>query len=58
MPTPTFGLWYDFRNPSRWRQPLGPLYRDTLDQAVWAEQLGFGSAWFSERHFSEDDYAS
>jgi alkanesulfonate monooxygenase SsuD/methylene tetrahydromethanopterin reductase-like flavin-dependent oxidoreductase (luciferase family) len=58
MSTPTFGLWYDLRNPARWRQPLGALYRDTLDQAVWAEQLGFGSAWFSEHHFADDDYAS
>ena len=35
---PTFGLWYDLRNPARWRQPIGTLYRDTLDQAVWAER--------------------
>ena len=55
---PTFGLWYDLRNTARWRQPIGKLYRDTLDQAVWAEQLGFGSAWFSEHHFSDDDYAA
>ncbi|MEU0468870.1 LLM class flavin-dependent oxidoreductase [Amycolatopsis sp. NPDC006131] len=55
---PTFGLWYDFRNPAQWRQPLGALYRDSIDQAVWAEQLGFGSAWLSEHHFAEDDYAS
>ncbi len=55
---PTFGLWYDLRNPARWRQPIGKLYRDTLDQAVWAEQLGFGTAWFSEHHFSDDDYAA
>lgn len=55
---PTFGLWYDLRNPAQWQQPLGALYRDTLDQAVWAEQIGFGSAWFSEHHFSGDDYCS
>jgi len=55
---PSFGLWYDFRNPARWRQPLGALYRDSVDQIVWAEQLGFGSAWLSEHHFSDDDYAS
>ena len=51
---PTFGLWYDFRNPARWRQAPGRLYRETIDQAVWAEGLGFGSAWISEHHFSED----
>jgi len=46
---PTFGLWYDLRNPPQWPQPLGSLYRETVDQAVWAESLGFGSAWVSER---------
>jgi alkanesulfonate monooxygenase SsuD/methylene tetrahydromethanopterin reductase-like flavin-dependent oxidoreductase (luciferase family) len=40
------------------RQAPGRLYRETIDQAVWAEGLGFGSAWISEHHFSEDDYAS
>lgn len=55
---PTFGLWYDFRNPPRWRQPAGRLYRDTLDQVVWAESLGYRSAWISEHHFTEDDYCS
>jgi len=55
---PSFGLWYDLRNPARWRQPTGPLYRDSVDQAVWAEGLGFGSAWFSEHHFADDDYLS
>ena len=38
---PTFGLWYDFRNPARWRQAPGRLYRETIGQAVWAEGLGF-----------------
>ncbi len=56
MPAPTFGLWYDLRNPPRWRQPTGPLYRDTIDQAVWAESLGFRTAWFSEHHLADDDY--
>jgi alkanesulfonate monooxygenase SsuD/methylene tetrahydromethanopterin reductase-like flavin-dependent oxidoreductase (luciferase family) len=58
MSTPTFGLWYDFRNPPQWAQPLGALYRDTIDQIVWAESLGFGSVWLSEHHFAPDDYAS
>ncbi|WP_292814188.1 LLM class flavin-dependent oxidoreductase [Microbacterium sp.] len=58
MSAPTFGLWYDFRNPQQYAQPIGPLYRETLDQIVWAEQLGFGSVWLSEHHFAPDDYAS
>jgi len=57
-PSPTFGLWYDFRNPPQWHQPIGDLYRATVDQAVWAEGLEYGSAWVSEHHFSEDDYTS
>jgi len=55
---PTFGLWYDLRNPPEWHTPPGPLYRDSIDQAVWAETVGFGSAWVSEHHFTEDDYCS
>ncbi|WP_291049680.1 LLM class flavin-dependent oxidoreductase [Herbiconiux sp.] len=58
MSAPSFGLWYDFRNPPQWAQPAGALYRDTLDQIVWAEQLGYGSVWLSEHHFAPDDYAS
>jgi alkanesulfonate monooxygenase SsuD/methylene tetrahydromethanopterin reductase-like flavin-dependent oxidoreductase (luciferase family) len=58
MPAPSFGLWYDFRNPPQWRTEPGPLYRDTIEQIVWAEQLGFRSAWLSEHHFTEDDYAA
>ena len=56
--TPTFGLWYDYRNPAQWKTSAGELYRRSIDQAVWAEQLGFGSAWLSEHHFADDDYAS
>ncbi|KAA0086663.1 LLM class flavin-dependent oxidoreductase [Mycolicibacterium sp. P9-64] len=55
---PTFGLWYDYRNPTQWKTPAGELYRRSIDQAVWAEQLGFGSVWLSEHHFADDDYAS
>lgn len=55
---PTFGLWYDFRNPHRWHRPIGTLYRESVDQVVWAEQLGFRSAWVSEHHFTDDNYAS
>jgi len=53
-----------FRALVRPAQPAGvaaaarPSYRESVDQAVWAESLGFGSAWVSEHHFTEDDYAS
>jgi probable F420-dependent oxidoreductase len=50
------GVWYDFRNPARWRVPWPQLYSETLDQAVHAEELGFSSVWLSEHHFSEEGY--
>jgi probable F420-dependent oxidoreductase len=50
------GVWYDFRNPARWRRPWPELYRETLDQAAHAEQLGFSSIWLSEHHFGEEGY--
>lgn len=50
------GVWYDFRNPPRWRLPWQQLYRETLDQAVHAEQLGFDSIWVSEHHFTSEGY--
>ena len=51
-----FGLWYDFRNPPAWRQDPATLYRDTLEQIVRAEELGWDDVWLSEHHFVEDGY--
>ncbi len=50
------GVWYDFRNPAQWRLPWSDLYRGLIDQAVYAEQLGFSSIWLSEHHFLEEGY--
>ena len=50
------GVWYDFRNPAAWRIPWQQLYNETLDQASWAEELGFNSIWLSEHHFTDDGY--
>ena len=50
------GVWYDFRNPARWRLPWQQLYTETLDQAVYAEELGFDSIWLSEHHFTDEGY--
>jgi probable F420-dependent oxidoreductase len=50
------GVWYDVRNPARWRLPWPQLYRETLEQAAYAEELGFASIWLSEHHFSEEGY--
>jgi probable F420-dependent oxidoreductase len=50
------GVWYDFRNPPRWRLPWQRLYAETLDQAAHAEQLGFSTVWLSEHHFTAEGY--
>ena len=50
------GVWYDFRNPFPWRISWQQLYNETLDQAQWAEELGFNSVWLSEHHFTDDGY--
>lgn len=51
-----FGLWYDLRSPADWPTPFERLYAETLDQIVWAEDLGFDSVWLTEHHFREDGY--
>ena len=51
-----FGLWYDFRNPARWRQPSDRLYGEIFDQIAWAENHGFDDVWLSEHHFIDDGY--
>jgi len=51
-----FGVWHDFRNPPQWHRPYDVLYRENLDQIVWAEQLGFESVWLSEHHVTDDGY--
>lgn len=51
-----FGLLYDFRNPAQWRVPNDRLYAQTIEQIVFAEQLGFDSVWISEHHFLDDGY--
>ena len=51
-----FGLWYDFRNPEGSGRSFPALYRQTLDQIVHAESLGFDDIWLSEHHFVDDGY--
>ncbi|MEU6737186.1 LLM class flavin-dependent oxidoreductase [Streptomyces physcomitrii] len=51
-----FGIWLDFRNPQRWRQPWRAVYEETLEMAAGAEDLGFESVWLSEHHLTDDGY--
>ena len=52
-----FGLWYDFRNPEKWRRPFPELYAATLEQIRHAEQLGYDDIWTTEHHFINDGYS-
>ncbi len=51
-----FGLWYDFRNPVKWRQDPTTLYHAILAQVRRAEELGWDDVWLSEHHFIADGY--
>ncbi|MEU5364423.1 LLM class flavin-dependent oxidoreductase [Streptomyces sp. NPDC005925] len=51
-----FGIWLDFRNPERWRQPWAEVYEENLSLATGAEDLGFESVWLSEHHLTDDGY--
>ena len=53
----SFGLWYDFRNPASAKRSIADLYAATLEQIVYAEQLGFDDIWLSEHHFIADGYS-
>lgn len=51
-----FGVWYDFRNPPRWRRPWRDLYAENLEQIAWVDGLGFDSVWLSEHHVTDEGY--
>jgi alkanesulfonate monooxygenase SsuD/methylene tetrahydromethanopterin reductase-like flavin-dependent oxidoreductase (luciferase family) len=50
------GVYFDLRNPERWRQSPSRLYGFTIEACQEAERLGASSAWFSEHHLFDDDY--
>jgi alkanesulfonate monooxygenase SsuD/methylene tetrahydromethanopterin reductase-like flavin-dependent oxidoreductase (luciferase family) len=52
------GLLFPFRNPPQNAVPFAQLYRDHLNLAADAEQLGFDTIWLTEHHFLEDGYSS
>lgn len=56
MSNVNYGLWYDFRNPTQWRQPFEEFYAERFTQIAEAEKLGFSSCWLTEHHFCEDGY--
>ena len=52
-----FGLLLAFRNPPQWAQPREQLYEDHIEQAVYAEALGYDTVWTTEHHFAEDEWS-
>jgi alkanesulfonate monooxygenase SsuD/methylene tetrahydromethanopterin reductase-like flavin-dependent oxidoreductase (luciferase family) len=52
-----FGLLLAFRNPLQWRRPFADIYREHVDQAVYAEELGYDTIWTTEHHFAEDGWS-
>lgn len=52
-----FGLFMPFQNPPRWAWPYPELYREYLEQTVYAEELGYDTIWLTEHHFAEDGWS-
>jgi alkanesulfonate monooxygenase SsuD/methylene tetrahydromethanopterin reductase-like flavin-dependent oxidoreductase (luciferase family) len=50
------GLYFDLRNPRRWRQDPARLHAFTLEMCEEADRLGAHSVWFTEHHLFDDDY--
>lgn len=53
-----FGLWYDFRNPTKWHRPFTEIYNETLEQIEWSENNGFDDVWIQEHHFQDDGFCT
>jgi probable F420-dependent oxidoreductase len=52
-----FGLLFPFRNPPAKAVPWPRLYRDHLQLAVDADELGYDHVWLTEHHFVDDGYS-
>ena len=50
------GLYFDLRNPQRWRRDPATLYAEFLELCEEAEGLGIDSVWVTEHHGFDDDY--
>ncbi len=55
-PALRFGVMYDCRMHPESDTTMTDVYRQTLEQSVLADQLGFDHVWFTEHHFCEDGY--
>jgi alkanesulfonate monooxygenase SsuD/methylene tetrahydromethanopterin reductase-like flavin-dependent oxidoreductase (luciferase family) len=52
------GLYFDLRNPDRWRRDPARLHAFTLELCEEADRLGIHSLWFTEHHRFDDGYLS
>jgi alkanesulfonate monooxygenase SsuD/methylene tetrahydromethanopterin reductase-like flavin-dependent oxidoreductase (luciferase family) len=52
------GLYFDLRNPHRWRQDPARLHAFALELCEEADSLGAHSLWFTEHHRFDDGYLS
>ena len=52
-----FGFTLFFRNPPPAKMSFAELYRDQINLAVAAEELGYDTIWLTEHHFVDDGYA-
>lgn len=57
MPAVDCGVLFGFRNPPFNRRPWTEIYQNELDLIVESERLGYGHAWLTEHHFSDDGYS-
>ncbi len=53
---PELGIYFDLRNPERWRQDPARLHAFTLEMCEEAERLGAASVWLTEHHLFDDGY--
>lgn len=51
-----FGLMYDCRRTPDSALSMTDVYDATIEQAAFADGLGFDHAWFTEHHFLADGY--
>ena len=50
------GVYFDMRNPQRWRREPAELYGSFLELCEEVERVGLDSIWLTEHHGFADDY--